>query len=275
MPSRPRQRYCGVVPVEGAGVVGVTGATGVAGVAAVVVRGRGRTGRRGRRTGRRTGGVGGGVVWLTTPVWLVSGELTADPSGRLLTGCGAWFCPFELLETGGASENFEQAASEAASSTADIMLKRDIIVIFLEMEAVRLLERRQSCRDCKPLQPSICGHRGSTSTGGAFAQQGVPSIAGASRTRVLLSGHTLLRRYECPPAMDQAATNGVGGFLLHPARHVPGWQMAVPTPVPDTSPAAPAMAARSRQRRRSARIPPPPHLCVHPPCCPSRPPRPT
>jgi len=57
-----------------------------------------------------------------------------------LGGCGAWLAAFGLVETGGASEVCAQAASEAASSRTDSALKRDIIVIFLEMEAVKLLE---------------------------------------------------------------------------------------------------------------------------------------
>lgn len=84
-----------------------------------------------------------GATWVspTTPVWPESGAFTADPSGRLLAGCGAWLDAFELAETGGMSEVCAQAASEAASSRADSTLKRDIIVIFLEVEVVKLVER--------------------------------------------------------------------------------------------------------------------------------------
>jgi len=70
-----------------------------------------------------------------------------------LAGCGAWLDAFEPVETGGASEVCAQAASEAASSRADSALKRGIIVIFLEVEAVKLVERSQSCRDLTRRQP--------------------------------------------------------------------------------------------------------------------------
>ena len=105
------------------------------------------------------------------------GALTADPSGRLLAGCGAWLDAFVLLDTGGASEVCEQAASEAASNRADSTLERDIIVIFLEMEAIKLFECQQSCRDLTLRQPSICGCRGAMSTGEVFVQQVVLSSA--------------------------------------------------------------------------------------------------
>lgn len=113
----------------------------------MVLRGRRRTGWRRRRAGRRIEGVGATGVWLTTPVWFVSGALTAAPSGKLLAGCGDMLDAFELDETGGASEVCEHAASEAASSRADTALKRDIVLIFLEMKLVKLLEHGQSCRD--------------------------------------------------------------------------------------------------------------------------------
>jgi len=70
---------------------------------------------------------------LMTPVSLAMGAFTAAPSGKLLGGCGIWLAEFELVEVRGAFADgvpCAQAASEAASSRADSMLKRDIAVTF-------------------------------------------------------------------------------------------------------------------------------------------------
>lgn len=95
-----------------------------------------RTDWRGRRTGRRaeTRRAGEAVsVVPTTPVWLAIGAFTEAPSGKLLGGCGIWLDEFELVEVWGAfAEGLPcaQAASAAASSRADNVLKRDIAVTF-------------------------------------------------------------------------------------------------------------------------------------------------
>lgn len=123
-PSRPgpqrTARYCGAVPDVDAG-------------AAAARRARWAAGRRWRRTGRRAAArrVEETLVVPTAPVSLAMGAFTAAPSGRLLGGCGIWLEEFKSVEAGGALEPpWAQAASEATSSKAESVLKRNIAVTF-------------------------------------------------------------------------------------------------------------------------------------------------